>query len=420
MGRPMIQMPKITTSLLTCLLFFSAHSTAWANRQAEQVFGELNRHFSTTSTRDQQYGQLLLLIVAGAVIAFTIWLAYQFLKQRKELASPVTVHGIYKKLCRIHNLTIIERYMLHKVRKQTGLDDPLPLFVEPKYFSQVLEDKNMSAYRLTIHKIMQKLFGYQQGKPVSQPTAQPNVTASHPADATHADTVHAGVAHADHMAAELMSLSSDADQVEKQTTPFGVAETFAQTAAQEADQNSVSENEGLAPLQTSGRFSPAMSKSKVTLNPIAGRAAFSTLVEPLNRVSTEIAASSIRHSLTDNSERNQRTFDASNELPNGPQEPQLPLFPKSKAPTPGEMLTNQAQRVDSKTTNSPTPQYLQQRNFRNRSVPSDFSALQPDVMLQQSRVKIPAAPDLNVHSPKPGEVLTLDEAALLENIVMGR
>jgi hypothetical protein len=159
-------------------------------------------------------------------------------------------------------------------------------------------------------------------------------------------------------------------------------------------------------LSISGRENPSPSVTKVLLNPIPGRKAFTALVEPVLRLSTEIAATSIQHNLSDGRGMNERTFDSTREQRIISPEPQSPLFPKPNVPSPSDMLTNESRRTNQPSQISPTPQYLRP----HKKASSDI------------HVKRQSEPRHNrkVSSPQPDEVFSGENVAMLETIVMGK
>ncbi|MCL2116891.1 MAG: hypothetical protein FWH27_00545 [Planctomycetaceae bacterium] len=380
---------KVMENLVFCktLIYFwlcSIHSTIHAESgRANRIFDSLNDQFSKKSAaKDQQFGEFFLVLIAGAVLIFVIWLAYQFIMSRKKNSSPDTAWGLYKKLCRVHRLSMKERFVIHKVYRHNGLDDPLPLFVEPNYFKQVLADETMSRYHATVQDILQKLYGSDQALP-QKPTDD------------------------DEMPQEILQeIKMDENSLKKHNTEHAEFETV---GAVEDDPGEVSEDSSIGRFEEypsfAGGENPSSAGTKVLLNPIPGRMAFSSLVEPFRRLSTEIAAVSIQHNLSDGRGMNERTFDAMSEQRIIHPEPQSPLFPKSNVPSPDEMLVGDSRRTDRHSSVSPTPRYLRYKDTSTDGItrrPSDYRLNQ------------------NATSPRLEEVVSLDGIARMETIVVGK
>ena len=366
-----------------CIELCSIHSNILANSsRSEKIFDSISDQFSTKSAvKDQQFGEFFLLIISGVVLVFVAWLAYQFILYRKRISSPDTPWGLYKKLCQVHNLSVKEKYVIRMISRQNGLEDPLPLFVEPNYFKQVLADETMYRYHLTTQNLLNRLFASSQvqspqkieiGKPPLETSQELNTDEnshrSQSAKQEKHETVHAMVNIPMNIPDE-----SDTGHFEKMQTHAG--------------------GEKQSPPPT-----------KVLLNPIPGQTAFSSLVEPFRRLSTEIAATSIQHNLTDGRGMNERTYDAMSELRRMYPESQSPLFPKVSVPSPDEMLTEELRRTDQRHSfGSPTPQYL-----RTYKVAPTGGLVKRQGDARVNRITI---------SPKPGEGLSFEDIARLETIV---
>jgi len=299
----------------------SIHAQIYAqSEKANQIFENINDTFrGKTQPKDHQFGEFFLLLIAGSVLIFVIWLAYQLFVQRKRNQSPDSAWGLYKKLCQVHNLSLKERFAIRKVCHWNELDDPLPLFVEPNYLKQVLADDTKPHFHGIIQELLDKLFSSEQELVEA---AEGNIHENSCVNLVNQEAVY----HVEHQVGNLA----------------------ADSPAAHSEQSSVS----------SDQEKPLPPVTKVLLNPIPGRMAFSSLVEPLHRLSTEIAAESIRHNLSDGRGMNERTYDGVGELRKVAPEPQSPLFPKSNVPSPTEMLANESRKDTLSSPISPTPQYL--------------------------------------------------------------
>ena len=55
-------------------------------------------------------------------------------------------------------MTRSERRFLRVLADELDLDDPLPLFIEPSYFTTSLENEHLTAHRKTILYMLKKLY----------------------------------------------------------------------------------------------------------------------------------------------------------------------------------------------------------------------------------------------------------------------
>jgi len=378
---------SIYRKALICMGLFSIHSNLRAeSRKMEKAFDSINDHFSMTSVvKDHQFGEFFLMLIAGIVLFFVVWLAYQFFMHRKKISSPDTAWGLYRKLCQVHNLSVMEMYLVSKISRQVGLDDPLPLFVEPNYIKQVLADKTMARHHPTVQVLLEKIFGCDQE--ILQ------------------QTVDAGELSPKTLYGENETMDDNLPDT-KHSSQEGrkTVVSVIDAAADHRDESSPGRFEESLSVPGGEKQSP--SATKVLLKSIPGRTAFSSLVEPFRRISTEIAATSIQHHLMDGSGMNERTYDATGKPRRVEPELQPLLFPKANVPSPNEMLTGESQRTDQHSPVSPTPQYLHLRTKTAAS--TEGPAKRPS----------DAHANRNVPRSKTGDAASFEETARLETIVM--
>lgn len=95
---------------------------------------------------------LFLFLVVGGLI-------YYDMKYRQRLQK---VHEdpdmLFRELCAAHELTKVENRFLRDFAKENRLRNPLPLFIEPKYFERALKRENDDATRSTLEYLLEKLF----------------------------------------------------------------------------------------------------------------------------------------------------------------------------------------------------------------------------------------------------------------------
>ena len=374
---------KAIDKFFVCLTLCLFHVNTFAkDMQSKQIFDGINRQFSSSSpAKGQQSGELFLLLITAAVLIFVVWLAYQFFGQKEKHSTAENAWDVYKKLCRAHNLSVTEKHVVRKVYRQLGLDDPLPLFVEPEYFRKMLNDESMSSCHSIVRDIMKKLF---EPNPVSPQIVVPAEDSDNTIDApieTVANPVSEKeteykTAHPAHASDDVVS------HHHIENAP--VEQKIIQETVDRPSRHAIGEK-----MSTEKTDANTQNTSNVLLNTVPGQSVLSSLLEPYNQMTTEIAAVSIRHTLSEGGEMNQRTFDAVGIRQNGHSEPSTPAFPKSNVPTPQEMLGGDPQRADSASHASPTPQFLQRR-IRMTS-PVAFSPIRRgDMRFEQEQSPIPA------------------------------
>ena len=393
---------KAIDKLLICLTLCLFHVNSFADdKHSKQIFDGISKQFSSSSpAKGQQSGELFLLLITAAVLVFVVWLAYQFFGQKEKHTTADNAWDVYKKLCRAHNLNVTEKHVVRKVYRQIGLDDPLPLFVEPEYFRQTLNDESMSSCHSIVRDIMKKLF---EQNTVSPQIVVPEEYSDNVIETPIETLVNPAALEieAAHRTAHLAHVLDDtASRHHFENAP--IEQKNIQEPIGGASRYIIEEN--LPTEETVVNIQNNQNASNVLLSTIPGQSALTSLLEPFNQMTTEIAAVSIRHTLSEGGELNQRTFDAVGARQNGHPEPLTPAFPKSNVPTPQEMLGSE-QRADSASHASPTPQFLQRRI--RVSSPTTFSQMRRgDIRFDQERSPIPS-----------NNGNTQEAVALLETIV---
>ena len=366
---------KIFVSLGLCLF----HVQIFAQSEtAHQIFKNISDKFSAKSSpQDHPLGEFFLLIIAGAILVFVAWLAFQFYTHKKQNLSPESAWGLFNKLCQIHNLSFKERAVIRKVCRWNALDDPLPLFVEPNYFKHILADETKTRCHVAIQRLLDKLFtpGQELLEAHDDPMEEPSD--DHPIENGQVDHVnHKTDSNVEHLA----------DHNHK-TIDFHSAHC--------EQSSSLSDQE-----------KPSFPATRVLLNPIPGHMAFSSLVEPVHRFTSEIASASIHHNLSVGRELNERTFNGIGAIRQITSESQSPFFPKSNVPSPSQMLANESRRPGHTPAVSPTPPYLNTHKETSPVVPGQH---QSDPRHNQSATL-----------SEQGDVIPFENIAILESIVMGK
>ncbi|MDR1479677.1 MAG: hypothetical protein LBJ00_12150 [Planctomycetaceae bacterium] len=92
----------------------------------------------------------IALIVLG--VLFERYLVY---RMKVTADSPA---ALFVELCSAHQLTRMERNLVERVAEAADINDPLPIFVEPQYLLDAIENVNFRNYRQMIEYLLTKLF----------------------------------------------------------------------------------------------------------------------------------------------------------------------------------------------------------------------------------------------------------------------
>jgi len=96
---------------------------------------------------------LLFLFVGGLVYYDTV-----YLKNRGNLENPWVV---FRELCKAHQLNRNDKVFLQRAADVLDLDDPLPLFIEPKYLLSLLDNKDFQTDRIEALKLLHQFFDFE-------------------------------------------------------------------------------------------------------------------------------------------------------------------------------------------------------------------------------------------------------------------
>lgn len=128
------------------------------NETLRQALGKgFGKHLSS--------GSLLLYLGFFAVLFALIFsLVYYDSNYRRYHSSLENPWIVFRELCKAHQLTRAEARFLKKISEDFKLDDPLPLFIEPRYFIGALENKTLESSKPMIQYLMKKFFEIEPGQ----------------------------------------------------------------------------------------------------------------------------------------------------------------------------------------------------------------------------------------------------------------
>ncbi len=131
-------------------------SPSKVDRQNSEFWKETSRQFTT---RSDSQGTLFffgffvfLLALTGGLIYFD----YYYRKRSQAIIDNPAY--LFAELVRAHELTRAEKRFLTDFANGFDLEDPLPLFIEPKYFLAALDDNRYAETHKTIEYLLKKLF----------------------------------------------------------------------------------------------------------------------------------------------------------------------------------------------------------------------------------------------------------------------
>ena len=136
--------------------------TTTANSKEPEFWMETSRHFSS------RQGAWLFLTFFGFLLILAVGLVFAdlFLRRRSKTGID-NPRYLFTELARAHELTRIERQFLTDFADESNLEDPLPLFVEPKYFLSALDDDRFRTSHGMIESMLRKLFNIGTEGPAS-------------------------------------------------------------------------------------------------------------------------------------------------------------------------------------------------------------------------------------------------------------
>lgn len=121
----------------------------------------MGRDFNSKMYGGNLYFFIVFFMLLFAAVVGLVYYDTNYRQNRSNLENPWLV---FQELCKAHQLTRTERKFLKQLAQILQLDDPLPLFIEPKYLVGALENKNCAADRSSIEYFLRKLFDINPGE----------------------------------------------------------------------------------------------------------------------------------------------------------------------------------------------------------------------------------------------------------------
>lgn len=119
------------------------------------------------------------LILGGVVI---VLVRYDVKHRRRFRSAYEDPDFLFRELCAVHGLTKAERRFLRNLADDLELDDPLPLFIEPKHFLRATDAEKYQTHKSMLHYFLEKLFDFE-----SEESDSSIVSGTHPGGATVMD-----------------------------------------------------------------------------------------------------------------------------------------------------------------------------------------------------------------------------------------
>ncbi|MCL2349177.1 MAG: hypothetical protein FWC50_13070 [Planctomycetaceae bacterium] len=384
----------------------------WAtSNQMSSIMQNMGQQFSATNANESRSGEMGVLLLAMIAVLGVLGACYYFFVGKRDSSSGDDDRALFRKLCQIHQLRNIERKILKKISKALRLDTTLPIFIEPKFFEQSLTYESLESHHSMIRKIFNKLFerplkntsifqSQEKTANVSETNQQVRMKTG-PSETSSVKTAKEAILSGiyDTSVSNLHGVSSETDETTIPNDHKNVDDVDMNIDS-EKQKSEGQESETALPFRVTPRRT-------VTYPSVPGASVLTSLVATVNELSNEIAATSIRHTLSDGNELNQRTFNAAPDQAdfecNGDQ---TPAFPKSSVPTPEEMLFLDPQHRNFGKA-SPTPRFLQ-TNVRKISPPGRVLARKTEIENVRANFS---------QKPNTGETLTMEDVVLLEKMV---
>lgn len=99
---------------------------------------------------------VIFLIFLGGLIGVLAY--YDFNRRKSEKSGFDNSPHLFRELCAAHHLTAVERRFLRDFAEDNDLEDPLPLFIEPRYFYDALDERRHDDFSRMLRYMLVKLF----------------------------------------------------------------------------------------------------------------------------------------------------------------------------------------------------------------------------------------------------------------------
>ncbi|MGL4595461.1 MAG: hypothetical protein ACRCUY_12110 [Thermoguttaceae bacterium] len=109
------------------------------------------------STNSSPVGLIVFLLVIALFLIFIFFLDRNYRHSKNDAIT--NSNELFRELCRAHQLAMRERLLLVEIAEDASLENPLPLFVEPKYLLDTLQDFDLVSVHPLISTIIATLFG---------------------------------------------------------------------------------------------------------------------------------------------------------------------------------------------------------------------------------------------------------------------
>ncbi|MDR1485225.1 MAG: hypothetical protein LBT09_10435 [Planctomycetaceae bacterium] len=118
--------------------------------------GKSLRNVQYENDNETLFGYLAAVIGFIALIVLALLLERYFVYRMKTVAdSPA---ALFVELCAAHQLTRMERNLLERVAESADMNDPLPVFMEPKYLQEAIDNRKFKDLQQMIEYLLTKLF----------------------------------------------------------------------------------------------------------------------------------------------------------------------------------------------------------------------------------------------------------------------
>ncbi len=128
--------------------------------RASDFLRESSKQFSSRSEGEGYgffLGFFLFLLILGTALYWIDWFY-----RRRHLQGTDNPHYLFSELVRAHRLNRTEQRFLRNLAVDMDLPDPLPFFIEPKYFLAILDDDRYTHSRSMAESLLKTLFGIER------------------------------------------------------------------------------------------------------------------------------------------------------------------------------------------------------------------------------------------------------------------
>ncbi len=124
----------------------------------DNVFQSFSNKFGKGSDRASNSTIIVAVVVVVASVVLSFWLYDRYSRSRSTKGGYTSIRGLFRDLCKAHELSRPQQVLLRKIAKELNLDDPLPLFIEPRYLLRALSDHLVPDSSDAIRTIVETIF----------------------------------------------------------------------------------------------------------------------------------------------------------------------------------------------------------------------------------------------------------------------